>query len=75
MLEMKIWGKSKFNPFIFDFIIMSYKIIEQLQNKIELYAKLSEAEIEISDGDMGEDFFQFAKKLKFDIKTEQKSQP
>ena len=33
----------------------------------EIYDKLAEAEAEIASGDEGEDFFEFAKKLRLDV--------
>lgn len=47
-----------------DMVIMSIETYEKQQSQMELYAKLAEAEAEISQGASGEDFASFAKKLK-----------
>jgi hypothetical protein len=46
---------------------MSMEVYERQQALIELYAKLAEAEAEIANGDEGEDFFAFAKKLRSNV--------
>jgi prevent-host-death family protein len=50
-----------------DMVVMSMEVYERQQALIELYAKLAEAEAEIANGDEGEDFFAFAKKLRSDV--------
>lgn len=50
-----------------DMVVMSVETYERQQAQLELYAKLAEAEVEISNGDIGEDFFQFAKKLRANL--------
>lgn len=52
---------------ISDMVIMSIEVYERQQAQIELYAKLAQAEAEIADGDEGEDFFEYAKKLRSDV--------
>ncbi len=47
-----------------DMVVMSMETYERQQALLELYGKLSEAEGEIANGAEGEDFFQFAKKLR-----------
>lgn len=47
-----------------DMVVMSIEVYERQQAQLELYAKLAEAEANIANGDEGEDFFMFAKKLK-----------
>ena len=48
-------------------VVMSIESYEKLQAKLELYAKLSEAETEINQGAKGADFLDFAKKLRDDV--------
>lgn len=50
-----------------DLVVMSIEVYEQQQALIELYAKLAEAEAEIANGDIGEDFFEVARKLRGSI--------
>ena len=50
-----------------DMVVMSIEVYEQQQAIIELYNKLSEAEAEISNGAVGEDFFEVAKKLRINV--------
>ncbi len=50
-----------------DMVVMSLEVYERQQAQLELYAKLAEAEAEIANGDEGEDFFEFAKKLRADV--------
>ncbi len=50
-----------------DMVVMSIEVYERQQAQLELYAKLAEAEAEIANGDEGEDFFAFAKKLRADV--------
>jgi hypothetical protein len=48
-------------------VVMSIDTYERQQTQMELYAKLAEAEAEIANGDEGEDFFDFAKRLRADV--------
>lgn len=50
-----------------DMVVMSVETYERQQAQLELYAKLGEAEVEIANGDSGEDFFAFAQKLRADV--------
>ncbi len=50
-----------------DMVVMSIETYERQQAQLELYAKLAEAEAEIANGAEGEDFFEFAKKLRADV--------
>lgn len=50
-----------------DMVVMSIEQYERQQAQLELYAKLSEAEVEIATGAEGTDFFEFAKKLRNDV--------
>lgn len=50
-----------------DMVVMSIEAYERQQALIELYGKLSEAEAEIASGAVGEDFFDFAKKLRANV--------
>ncbi len=50
-----------------DMVVMSMETYELQQAKLELYEKLAESEVEISAGVQGEDFFEFAKKLRSDV--------
>ena len=43
---------------------MSIEEFERQQMLLSLYGKLGEAEIEVSQGETGEAFFEFAKKLR-----------
>lgn len=51
-----------------DMVVMSIETYERQQAQLELYAKLAEAEAEIANGDDGEDFLIFAKKLRADVR-------
>ena len=46
-----------------DMAVMSLEAYERLLARLELYAKLDEAEAEIAAGAEGTDFFAFAEKL------------
>ncbi|MFZ5596004.1 MAG: type II toxin-antitoxin system Phd/YefM family antitoxin [Bacillota bacterium] len=50
-----------------DMVIMSIEAYERQQALIELYGKLAEAEAEIANGATGEDFFEFANKLRASV--------
>ncbi|KKM11606.1 prevent-host-death protein [Clostridiales bacterium PH28_bin88] len=50
-----------------DMVVMSIEAYERQQALIELYGKLLEAEAEIANGVVGEDFFEFAKKLRANV--------
>lgn len=50
-----------------DMVVMSIETYERQHAQLELYAKLAEAESEIASGAKGEDFFDFAKKLRSDL--------
>lgn len=47
-----------------DMVVMSMEVYERQQALLELYAKLSEAEVELGNGAIGEDFFEVAKRLR-----------
>ncbi len=47
-----------------DMVVMSLEMYERQQALLELYSKLSEAEAEIADGVVGEDFAEYAKELR-----------
>ena len=49
-----------------DMVVMSIDMYEKQQAQLDLYAKLAEAEAEISSGSESVDFFEFTKKLKVD---------
>lgn len=51
-----------------DMVVMSMETYELQQAQLELYAKLAEAEAEIAAGAEGADFFDFAKKLRADVR-------
>jgi prevent-host-death family protein len=51
-----------------DMVVMSIEEYERQQALIELYSKLSEAEAEIADGAVGEDFLEVARKLRSNIR-------
>ena len=51
-----------------DMVVMNIEVYERQQAQLELYASLSEAEAEIANGDTGEDFFEFAKKMKVNVR-------
>ncbi len=46
-----------------DMVILSIEEYERQQMLLHLYGKLSEAEAEVAKGEIGEDFFTFARKL------------
>ena len=50
-----------------DMVVMGIEDYEKLQAQLELYAKLGEAELDIANGDEGEDFIDFAKKIRGNI--------
>lgn len=50
-----------------DMVVMSIEVYERQQALIELYSKLSEAEAEIANGAVGEDFLEVAQKLRSSI--------
>ena len=50
-----------------DMVVLSIDTYERQQAQLELYAKLAEAEAEIAAGAKGEDFFEFAKKLRSSV--------
>ena len=50
-----------------DMVVMSIETYERQQALLELYGKLSEAEAEIANGARGEDFFQYANKLRANV--------
>lgn len=50
-----------------DMVVMSLETYERQQSLLTLYAKLSEAEAEIVNGDAGEDFFEVARKLRNNV--------
>jgi prevent-host-death family protein len=51
-----------------DMVIMSIEHYERQQSLIELYSKLSEAEAEIANGAVGEDFLDVSQKLRLNIR-------
>ncbi|HUC91854.1 MAG TPA: type II toxin-antitoxin system Phd/YefM family antitoxin [Paenibacillus sp.] len=51
-----------------DMVVMSIEDYERQQALIELYSKLSEAEAEIANGAVGEDFLEVAQKLRSSIR-------
>lgn len=46
-----------------DMVVLSIDMYERLQAQLELYASLSEAEVEIASGAEGLDFFEFINNL------------
>lgn len=50
-----------------DLVVMSIEVYERQQALIELYSKLSEAEAEIANGAVGENFLEVAQKLRSSI--------
>ena len=50
-----------------DMVVMDIETYEMQQAQLELYAKLAEAEQEIVNGDIGEDFFVVAKRLRLKL--------
>lgn len=51
-----------------DMVVMSIEEYERQQALIELYGKLSEAESEIANGAVGEDFLTVSRKLRANIR-------
>lgn len=51
-----------------DMVVMSIEEYERQQALIELFSKLSEAEAEIADGAIGEDFLEVSKELRSNIR-------
>ncbi len=51
-----------------DMVVMSIEHYEHQQTLIELYSKLSEAEAEIANGAVGEDFLEVARRLRSNIR-------
>jgi len=47
-----------------DMVVLSIEMYERQQAQLDLYAKLAEAEAEVTSGSDGVDFFEFAKKLR-----------
>lgn len=47
-----------------DMVVMGIEVYEKLQAQLELYAKLGEAELDIANGDQGEDFLDVAQRLR-----------
>ena len=47
-----------------DMVVMSVETYERQQGLINLYVKLAEAEEEIANGAEGEDFFEYARRLR-----------
>ena len=47
-----------------DMVVMSIETYERQQSIIKLYMKLSEAEVDIANGDEGEDFFEVVNQLR-----------
>lgn len=52
-----------------DMVVMSIEMYERQQALIELYSKLAEAEAEIADGAVSEDFVQYAKDLRSKVRN------
>lgn len=50
-----------------DMVVMGIEVYEKLQAQLELYAKIGEAELDISNSDQGEDFTLFASQLRGEI--------
>ena len=51
-----------------DMVVLSVEMYERQQAQLELYAKLAEAEVEIASGAEGTNFFEFAKKLRREVR-------
>jgi len=51
-----------------DMVVMSIEMYERQQALLELYCKLSEAEAEIADGAVGEDFAEYARELRSKVR-------
>lgn len=47
-----------------DMVVMGMETYEKMQAQLELYMKLGEAELDIANGDEGEDFLDVAKQLR-----------
>jgi PHD/YefM family antitoxin component YafN of YafNO toxin-antitoxin module len=47
-----------------DMVVMSIETYERQEAKLELYAKLAEAELDAAAGDTGADFLEFAGNLR-----------
>lgn len=50
-----------------DLVVMSIESYERQQALLELYSKLFEVEIEIKNGEQGEDFFEVSKQLRKNV--------
>ena len=50
-----------------DMVVMGIEDYEKLQAQLEIYMKLGETELDIANEDEGEDFIDFAKKLRENI--------
>ena len=50
-----------------DMVVMSLETFERMQTLLNLYGNLAEAEAEIASGSEGEDFFEFAQKLRSSV--------
>jgi prevent-host-death family protein len=50
-----------------DMVVMSMEVYERQQAQIDLYAKLSETEAAIANGEPGEDFVAVAKQLRENV--------
>ena len=48
-------------------VVMSMDVYERQQAQLELYAKLSETEAAIANGEPGEDFFEVARQLRKNV--------
>ncbi len=47
-----------------DMVVMSIEVYERQQALLELYSKLSEAEEELANGAVGEEFFEVARRFR-----------
>ena len=47
-----------------DMVVMSIDMFERLETQLDLFAKLAEADFEVSSGSDGVDFFDFAKRMR-----------
>ncbi|MEG0711438.1 MAG: type II toxin-antitoxin system Phd/YefM family antitoxin [Niameybacter sp.] len=47
-----------------DMVVMGMETYEKMQAQLELYMKLGEAELDIANGDEGEEFLDVAKQLR-----------
>ena len=50
-----------------DMVVLSVEMYEHQQAQLEIYAKLAEAEAEVTSGAQGIDSFEYAKKLRNDV--------